>query len=147
MILPDVLQRKSLFALLYKIDLDLAEQARARRCPFAGVLYIVPTTCESLEAGPLTYARLLKFALACAVAVKVAGAASCRHRSVFGTARFTGRRSCCWLLRCAKDNLRRSPCSGSRPFAEYGAQPSSAGNVIFGTFFLRASAIGACPGA
>jgi hypothetical protein len=45
----------------------------------------VPTTCESLEAGTLSYARLLKYALACAVAVKVAGAASCRHRSVFGT--------------------------------------------------------------
>jgi hypothetical protein len=102
--------------------------------PFAGVLYIVPTTCESLEAGPLTYAGLLKFALACAAAVKVAGAAFYRRRCVFGTARFTGRRLYCWLPPCAKDNLQRPPCSGLPPFAEYGAQPSRAGDAFSGPF-------------
>jgi len=35
-----VLNRKSLFSLLYKIDQDLAERTRAKRCPFAGVHYI-----------------------------------------------------------------------------------------------------------
>jgi hypothetical protein len=75
MILPQVLQRKSLFDLLYKIDLDLAEQARARKCPFAGACCIAPTTCESLGVGPLTFARLLKFVLACVAAKKAAGAA------------------------------------------------------------------------
>lgn len=43
MIPPEVLNRKSLFSLLYRIDLDLAEQARARRCTFCG--------------GPLHYAN------------------------------------------------------------------------------------------
>lgn len=53
MIPPEILHRKVLFYLLYKIDLDLAERTRARRCPFAGVLCTVPTTRESLAAGPL----------------------------------------------------------------------------------------------
>ena len=38
MIPAEILQRKSLFALLYKIDFDLAETTRAKPCPFAGGL-------------------------------------------------------------------------------------------------------------
>jgi hypothetical protein len=83
MLLPEDLQRKTLFSLLYNIDLELTEQTRARRCPSAGGLYIVPTTCESLAVAPLTLMRLLRFALACVAAVKAADAVSCRHRCVF----------------------------------------------------------------
>jgi len=91
MIPPEVLQHKTLFSLLYKIDLDLAERTRVRRCPFAGVRCIAPITCESLGVGPLILMRLLRLALACAAAGQVAGAGYCRHRCVFGSAGFTGR--------------------------------------------------------
>lgn len=140
MIQLEILQRKSLFSLLYKLDQDLAEQTKARRCPFAGVLYIAPTTCESLAVGPLTYVRLLRCALACAAAVRVAGAVHCRPRCGFGAARFTGRRWCCWLPPCARGNIRWSPCSGLRPCAGYGALRLNAGSAILGTFFLKAPA-------
>lgn len=36
MIPLEVLKYKPLFALLYKIDLDVAEQTRAQHCPIAG---------------------------------------------------------------------------------------------------------------
>lgn len=44
MILPDVLERKSLFSLLYKIDLDLAQQAKTRGCPTVGGRCMMRTT-------------------------------------------------------------------------------------------------------
>jgi hypothetical protein len=74
MIPLEVLNRKSLFSLLYKIDLDLAEQARAGNCPIAGVLCIARTTLESLAVGPRILKRLSKFALACAAVGRVAAA-------------------------------------------------------------------------
>lgn len=52
MIAPELLQRKSLFSLLYLIDLDLAEQSRAKGCPFAGVRCIAPVIGASLGAAP-----------------------------------------------------------------------------------------------
>ena len=83
MLLPEVVQRKALFSLLYNIDLDLTEQIRTQRCPSAGGLCIVVTTCESLAVAPLTLMRLLRFAFACVAAVKAADAVSCHHRCVF----------------------------------------------------------------
>jgi hypothetical protein len=50
MIAPELLQRKSLFSLLHQIDLDLAEQTRAKGCPFAGGRCIVPVIGASLGA-------------------------------------------------------------------------------------------------
>ena len=144
MIPPEVLNRKSLFSLLYRIDQDLAEQTRTRHCPFVGVLCIAPTTRESLGVGPLIFKRLLRFALVCAAAVQVAGDGCYRHRCVFGIARFTGRLCCCWSVPFARVKIRTSPWSASRGFAGYGVQPSSVGNATFETFFPRALATGAC---
>jgi hypothetical protein len=86
-----VLNCNSLFSLLYEIDLDLAEQARAGNCPIVGVLCIARTTLESLAVGPLILSRLSKFALACAAAERVAVAACCRLRCVFGAGVSIGR--------------------------------------------------------
>jgi len=146
MIPPEVLNSKSLFTLLYKIDLDLAEQARARHCPFAGDHYIALTICESLGVGPLILKRFLKFALACAAAVRVAVAVCCRRRCGFGVAGSTGPLCCFWSVPFDRGTARSSPWSGSRRFAGYGVQRSSVGNATFGTFLPRASATGAYPG-
>ena len=146
MIPPEVLNRKSLFSLLYRIDQDLAEQTRAWHCPFVGVPYIAPTTCENRGVAPLIFKRFSRFASACAVAVKVAGDECCRHRCVFGGAGFTGHLYCCWSVPFARGKIRTLPWSGSRAFAGYGVQPSSVGNATFETFPPRASATGVCPG-
>ena len=112
MIPPDVINRKSLFSLLYKIDLDLAERTRARRCPFAGVLCIAPTICESLVVGPLICQRRLKFVSVCAAGATIVGAGYCRHRSVSGAAGCTGRRSFCWPAHSVKGDIRTRPWNG-----------------------------------
>jgi len=62
MIPPEILQRKSLFALLHQIDLDLAETTRAKQCPFAGGLCITPPTSVSLGEAPLIFPRLTRYA-------------------------------------------------------------------------------------
>ena len=92
MIPPEILNSKSLFSLLYKIDQDLAERTRVKGCPFAGVRCIAPITRENLEVGPEILKRFLRFALAFAAAVRAVGAVFCRHRFVFGIGEFTGRR-------------------------------------------------------
>ena len=92
MILPDVIQYKSLFSLLYQIDQDLCEQTRARGCPIAGGRCTVPTTSGSLGVGPLIFARLMRFASACAAAGMDAGGGFCRPRFGSGDAGSTGRR-------------------------------------------------------
>ena len=51
MVRPEVLQRKSLFALLYTLDVDLAETARAGRCPTVGGGCIAVTTPVSPAAA------------------------------------------------------------------------------------------------
>jgi hypothetical protein len=61
MIPPEILQRKSLFALLYKLDMDLAESFRVKRCPTAGVHYIAPAMSASLVVGPRIWTRLMGF--------------------------------------------------------------------------------------
>lgn len=95
MIPLEVLNRKSLFSLLYNIDLDLAQQARAENCPIAGVLCIVRTTLESLAVAPLILKRLSKYALVCAAAGRVAVVACYRPRCVFGAAESIGHLCCC----------------------------------------------------
>lgn len=145
MIPPEVLNRKSLFSLLYKIDLDLAEQTRARRCPFAGVRCTAPTTHGNLEVGPLNLRRRLKFDLASVVVGRVAVAVFYRHRCVFGAAVYTGRLCCCWLRHCARGKIRPLPSNDSRQFARYGGQPSTGGESTFEIFFPRVPVTGACP--
>ena len=146
MIPLEVLNRKSLFSLLYKIDLDLAEQARAGHCPIAGVLCIALTTLESHAVGPRILKRLSKFALACAAAGRVAVVACCRPRCVFGAAVSIGHLCCCWSPLCARAKSRALPCKGSRHFAGCGDQPSTDGKATLEIFLPKASVTGACPG-
>lgn len=145
MIPPKVLIRNSLYSLLYEIDLDLAEQTRVKRCPFAGVRCTAPTTHENLGVDLLILPRPLKFVLVCAVAVKVADAVCCHHLCVFGSVGSTGHLCCCWSAPFAKGKSLLLPWSGSRRFAGYGVQPSSDGNTTFGTFLPKASNTGAWP--
>jgi hypothetical protein len=77
MIPPQVLTRKSLFSLLYKIDLELLEKTRAKGCPFVGDRFIPQITSESLAVVPPIFARHLKFVSAC-VAVAGDAAGVCR---------------------------------------------------------------------
>jgi hypothetical protein len=146
MIPPEILHRKSLFSRLHKIDQDLAEQTRARRCPFAGGRCITPTTHESLEAVPLVFQRLLSFGLACAAVVKVAAAVFFPHQFGFGGVGCIGHQ--CFLLPPPfdKDEIRTVPWSNSKAFSVCGAPPSTAGNTIFKNCFPRTSVTGACPG-
>ena len=146
MIPLEVLNRKSLFSLLYKIDLDLAEQARAGHCPIAGVLCIARTTLENLAVAPLILKRLSKFALACAAAGRVAVVACCRPRCVFGAAVSIGRLCCCWSPPFAKAKSRPLPYNGSRRFAGCGDQPSTGGKAILEIFLPKAVVTGVCPG-
>ena len=90
MIPLEILNYQQLFSLLYKIDLDLAEQTRAQHCPIAGVHCIVPTTRASLGVGPLICQRLLNCDSACAVLAPVAGAGFYHHRCASGGAGSTG---------------------------------------------------------
>ena len=145
MIPPDILNSKSLFSLLYQIDLELAEQTRAQRCPFAGGRCIMRTIRESLGAALLILMRYLRFVIACAAAVKVAGAVSYRHRFGFGTAGFTGRLSCLSSPPFAKDVIQTIPWSSSKAFVGYGVQPSTVGSTTSEHFFPRVLLIGVWP--
>lgn len=145
MIPPEILHRKLLFSLLFKIDQDLAEQTKSRRCPFAGGRCIMPTTHESLEAVPLVFQRLLRFGLAYVAAVKVAGVVSSLHRFGFGSAGFTGRPFCLLSRLFAKDEIRTLPLNESVPFSGYGVPPSTVGNNISESFFPRVSNTGVWP--
>lgn len=51
------LRRKSLFALLHKIDVDLAEQTRNKGCPSAGGRCIVRLTGVNLGVAPRTFLK------------------------------------------------------------------------------------------
>ena len=146
MILPEVLKRKSLFALLCKIDQDLAERTKANRCPFAGVHCITPITSESLGVGPQNLKKLLRFNSVCAAAVQVAVAVCCHPQFVFGIAESTGRLCYFWSVPFARDKSPKLLWNVSRLFAEYGVQPSSAGNSTFENFLFRTCATGDCPG-
>jgi hypothetical protein len=146
MILPEITQRKSLFSLLYEIDQHLCEQTRTRGCPIAGVRCIAPTTCESLEVGPLNFARHMRFALACAAAGLDAGAGYYRHRFGFGHVGFIGHRWYCWSAPFGRDKIRTLHWSGLRVFAEYGAPLSNVGSDTFLSFSPARSTTGGCPG-
>ena len=145
MIPLEILNSKSLFSLLHKIDLQLAEQTRVRRCPFAGGRCILPTTRASLGAALLILMRHLRFVIACAAAVKGAGVACCRHRFDFGSAVFTGRLFFLSSPPFAKDAIRSIPWNSLRAFAGYGVPPSTVGSTTFEPFFPTAFLIGVWP--
>ena len=62
MLSPDILQRKSLFFLLHRIDIDLAEGVRSSPCPTVGGLCIMADTRVSLGEAPQILTRLFRFA-------------------------------------------------------------------------------------
>jgi len=147
MIPPEVLYRKTLFSLLYKIDQDLAERTRAIHCPFAGGRCTAPITGESLEVAPLILTRHSKFVSACAAVVKAAGAGCCHHLFGFGAAEYTGRRWFCWSRPFARGRIRPSRLNASKDCTGYGARRSNGGNAISEIFFPRPTAFDAWPDA
>lgn len=50
--LSTILRESSLYFLLHQIDVDLAEQARSRGCPFVGGLCIMLVMIASLAVVP-----------------------------------------------------------------------------------------------
>ena len=146
MIPPEILNRKSLFSLLHKLDFEIAEQTRVRRCPIAGDRCTTPTMHESLGAVLLIWMRHLKFAIACAAVVKAADAVSFRHRFGSGGAGYTGHR--CYLSPppVDRDEIRIGLWSNSKAFSVYGAPPLIVGNTIFEGSLPRALPTGVWPG-
>jgi hypothetical protein len=147
MIPPEVLTRKSLFSLLYKIDQDLTEQTRAKGCPIAGVRCTAPITSASLGAVPLIFTRLLRCASACAAAARAAGAGFYRHRFGSGGGEYTGRLSFCWSPPFDRAIIRPSRWSASRDCAVSGDRRSNDGNATSKIFSPTATLTGVCAGA
>jgi len=145
MIPLDVLKFNSLFSLLYKIDLQFAEQTKAKHCPFAGGHCIMPTTRESLEVALLICQRFLRCDSVCAALFHHVVAESCHLRSDFGNERYIGRPFCSLLPPFAREETRMPLLSNSIDFAAYGAPLSSAGKNISGIFFPKASTTGDYP--
>jgi hypothetical protein len=58
----DLLHRKSLFAFLHTLDIDLAEGTRAQGCPTVGGRCIGAPTCGSHGAAPPISPRRLRCA-------------------------------------------------------------------------------------
>ena len=149
MIPPEILQRKSLFALLHQIDFDLAESVHAKPCPFAGGPCITRATSVSLAAAPLICLRLTRCASVFAAGSPAAGAGCCRHRCSSGAGGFTGRRCFGSSPRCARVAPAATPyvvckrSSGSRgqPLPD-GAVTSESSLPTAGTF--KVSAGGFC---
>lgn len=81
------LTQQSLFTLLYKIDLDMAEQARSRRCPFCGGPLHYANYQRKPRGGPpdLHEAFEIRLSLCC-------GRDGCRCRTTPPSVRFWGRR-------------------------------------------------------
>jgi hypothetical protein len=122
-----------------------ANEREQRTALLRGSSILRPLPDESLGVGPRIYKRHLKFDSACAAAVPDAVAVFSRLRFGFGIAGFTGRRCCCWSVPFARDRNPRLQWSVSRNFAEYGVQPSNAGNITFENFLFRAFVTGDCP--
>ena len=106
MIPPEILNSKSLFSLLHKIDLELAERTRAQRCPIAGDRCIMPTIRESLGAALLILMRSLRSVIACAAVEKVPAPCSPAIDSILGPPGLLGA--------CLAHRHRPSPVPASR---------------------------------
>jgi len=96
MIPAEILQRKSLFTLLYQIDSDLAEAIRAKPCPFAEGLCITPATSVSLGEAPAIFLRLTRCDSVFAAAGPVVDAGCYQLRCASGAGGFTGHPCCGW---------------------------------------------------
>lgn len=139
MISLDTLTQQSLFSLLHQIDLDLAEQTKARRCPFVEGRCIMPTTGANHGAVLLIFKRFLNFVTACAAAVKVAVAVSCHHRLGSGDVGFIGRLWYCCSPPFARGRIRMLHWNGSRDFVGHGDPPLIVGEIISFKFFQTAA--------
>ena len=87
MIPPEVLNSKSLFSLLYKLDQDFAEGTKAKRCPFCGGPLHNAYYPRKPRGGPreLEEAFEVQFSLCC-------GRPGCRRRVLPPSVRFWDRR-------------------------------------------------------
>jgi len=85
--LPELLQKSSLFSLLHRIDTDLANQCRERGCPFCGGPLYQATYQRKPRGGPegLPEEYLVRQSLCC-------GRENCRRRSLPVSCLFMGRR-------------------------------------------------------
>ena len=139
MIPPEILNRKSLFSLLHKIDFEIAEQARARGCPIVGGPLHYANYPRKPRGGPpdLDEAFEIRYSLCC-------GREGCRRRVLPPSVRFLaapgilGRRSFLSPPPFGKDEIRTSPWNSSKAFSVYGVPPSTDGNIIFESSFPRA---------
>lgn len=105
----------------------------------------MPTIRESQKAVLLIWMRHLRFAIACAAAVKAAGAVFSPHRFGSGGAGCTGHRYFLSPPPFDKDEIRTAPWSNSKASSVYGAPPSIVGNTIFENYFPRALPTGVPP--
>ncbi len=85
--LPELLQKSSLFSLLHRIDIDLANQCRERGCPFCGGPLHQATYQRKPRGGPegLPEEYLVRQSLCC-------GRENCRRRCLPASCLFMGRR-------------------------------------------------------
>jgi hypothetical protein len=106
----------------------------------------MPTIRESLVVALLILPRHLRFAIACAVVVKVAGAVFFHHLFGFGSAGCIGHPCFLSPLPFGKHAIRIAPWSSSKAFSVYGDPPSTAGSIIFENSSRRPLLTGVWPG-
>ena len=85
--LPELLQKSSLFSLLHRIDRDLASQCREKRCPFCGGPLNQANYERKPRGGPedLPEEYLIRQSLCCS-------RENCRRRTLPASCLFMGRR-------------------------------------------------------
>jgi len=140
MIPAEILQRKSLFALLYQIDSDLAEAPVPSHALLRGASFITPATSVSLGEAPLDIpeAYAVRFSLwlrpARGVDAEVLPASV-----LFWGGGFTGRRYS-WLVSALRQGRAKAiRCAVAALFGSPGRR-WPAGSATFESSFLRAKA-------
>lgn len=85
--LPELVQKANLFSLLYRIDQDLAESAKAKKCAFCQSRLDNSNYLRKPRGGPadIDEAHLVRFSLCCS-------REGCRRRTLPPSTRFDGRR-------------------------------------------------------
>lgn len=85
--LDEIVQRESLFCLLHRLDEELAQESRQRRCPFCGGPLHQSNYARKPrgEMSPLPEAYLVRLSNCC-------GRPGCRRRVLPGSVKFLGRK-------------------------------------------------------
>jgi hypothetical protein len=85
--LPELLQKANLFSLLYRIDQDLAESVKTKKCRFCQSRLDSSNYLRKPRGGPadIDEAHLVRFSLCCS-------REGCRRRTLPPSTRFDGRR-------------------------------------------------------